>query len=64
MPAIRAKHKVRGHFPATFRAGANGPVLERARMRSAIFIENPTTAVALQEAFSSLDRDEGNKEEA
>jgi len=33
-------------------------------MRSAIFIENPTTAVALQEAFSSLDRDEGNKEEA
>jgi hypothetical protein len=49
---------------ATLRAGSNGPILESARLWSASFIKNPTTAVALQEAFSSLDRDEGNKEEA
>jgi hypothetical protein len=39
-------------------------MLERARLWSAIFIKNPATAVALQKAASSLDRDEGNKEEA
>jgi hypothetical protein len=61
---MRAKHKVLGHFSATLRTGANGLVLERIRLWSAIFIKNPATAVALQEVFSSLDRDEGNKEEA
>jgi len=61
---MRAKLKLGSRFLAAPRAGPRGLLLERALMWPSTFIKDLTTAVAFQEAFSSLDRNEGDEEEA
>ena len=60
---MRAKPKIRSRFPAASWAEGGLPVTERSRPGAAGFVKHGATVVALQEAFSSLDRDERNKEQ-